>query len=422
METHLADFIRDTRAGREAEAILRKCVHCGFCTATCPTYQLLGDELDGPRGRIYLIKQVLEGVPPTEKTRLHLDRCLTCRSCESTCPSGVHYSRLLDIGRMAVEERVPRKGVDAFLRGVLRAFLPRPAVFGAAMRLGQRVRPLLPAAVKAKVPPRTSAGTRALDTGTCKMLVLAGCAQPSMYPNINGAARRVLAKLDIHLFEAGEAGCCGAVKLHLNDAEGARENARRNIDAWWPHVAAGVEAIVVTASGCGVQVRDYGHLLQDDGVYAEKAAQIAKLARDVSEVVAAGKAALMTLLEKSALAGRQKLAFHAPCTLQHGLKLKGGIEPMLAAAGFDLTPVADGHLCCGSAGTYSILQPEISLQLRSDKLAALSAGQPVGIASANIGCIAHLQAGTKLPVKHWIEWLDERLSHERTGKIKNADQ
>jgi len=411
METHLADFIRDTRAGREAEAILRKCVHCGFCTATCPTYQLLGDELDGPRGRIYLIKQVLEGMPPTEKTRLHLDRCLTCRSCESTCPSGVHYSRLLDIGRALVEERVPRKGVEGFTRGALRAVLPRPIVFGTAMKLGQMVRLLLPGALKAKVPPLTSAGTVAPATAIRKMLVLAGCAQPSMYPNINGAAKRVLAKLGIHLFEASEAGCCGAVKLHLNDHTGAQESARRNIDAWWPHVAAGAEVIVITASGCGVLVKDYGHLLQDDAAYAEKAARIAELARDVSEVVTAEKAALLELLEKSALAGRQKLAFHSPCTLQHGLKLRGGVEQILTAAGFDLTPVADSHLCCGSAGTYSILQPEISLQLRDNKLAALAAGQPTGIASANIGCIAHLQAGTKLPIKHWIEWLDERLSN-----------
>ncbi len=411
METHLADFIRDTTAGREAEAILRKCVHCGFCTATCPTYQLLGDELDGPRGRIYLIKQVLEGVPPTEKTRLHLDRCLTCRACESTCPSGVHYARLLDIGRALVEERVPRKGVDGVMRGVLREVLPRPVVFGTAMKLGQMVRLLLPGALKAKVPPLTSAGTLAPDTGTRKMLVLAGCAQPSMYPNINGAAKRVLAKLGIHLFEASEAGCCGAVKLHLNDTAGAQDHARRNIDAWWPHLAAGAEAIVITASGCGVQVKDYGHLLQDDAAYVEKAVRIAGLARDVSEVVATEQATLMKLFEKSAVAGRHPLAFHSPCTLQHGLKLRGSVEQMLTAAGFDLTPVVDSHLCCGSAGTYSILQPEISLQLRDNKLAALTAGQPIGIASANIGCIAHLQAGTKLPIKHWIEWLDERLSH-----------
>jgi glycolate oxidase iron-sulfur subunit len=411
METHLADFIRDTTAGREAEEILRKCVHCGFCTATCPTYQLLGDELDGPRGRIYLIKQVLEGATPTEKTRLHLDRCLTCRSCETTCPSGVHYSRLLDIGRAVVEARVPRSGTDKLLRGALRAALPRPTLFGVAMRMGQMVRPLLPAALKAKVPPLSSAGTLpAAGVRARKMLVLAGCAQPSMYPNINGATQRVLARLGIDLFAAHEAGCCGAVRLHLNDAAGAMDNARRNIDAWWPHLEAGVEAIVMTASGCGVQVKDYGHLLQDDPAYAVKAVRVAELTRDVSEVVAAEEAALLALLQKSAPAERRRIAFHAPCTLQHGLKLRGGVEPLLVAAGFEPVPVADAHLCCGSAGTYSILQPEISVQLRDNKLAALTHGAPVGIASANIGCIAHLQSGTVLPVRHWIEWLDERLA------------
>jgi glycolate oxidase iron-sulfur subunit len=415
METHLADFIRDTRAGREAEAILRMCVHCGFCTATCPTYQLLGDELDGPRGRIYLIKQVLEGAVPTEKTRLHLDRCLTCRSCESTCPSGVQYARLLDIGREIVEARVPRKGVDGLLRTALRAALPRPTLFGIAMKMGQLVRPLLPGALKAKVPPLTSAGTlpaAAPETLPRKMLALAGCAQPSMYPNINGATQRVLARLGIDLFEPAGAGCCGAVRLHLNDAEGARQDARRNIDAWWPHVAAGAEAIVITASGCGVQVKDYGHLLQDDAAYAARAARIAALARDVSEVVTAEQDALRKLLENPALAARcaaVRLAFHAPCTLQHGLKLRGGVEALLTAAGFELTPVADAHLCCGSAGTYSILQPELSARLRDNKIAALTAGAPAGIASANIGCIAHLQSATGIPLKHWIEWLDERL-------------
>jgi len=415
VETHLADFMRGTTAGREAEEILRKCVHCGFCTATCPTYQLLGDELDGPRGRIYLIKQVLEGATPTEKTRLHLDRCLTCRSCETTCPSGVHYSRLLDIGREVVEQRVPRKGGDALMRSALREGLPRPALFGTAMRLGQMVRPFLPSGLKAKVPPISSAGTVAVVAPQArKMLALAGCAQPSMYPNINGAAKRVLARLGIHLFEASGAGCCGAVKLHLGDADGARDNARRNIDAWWPYIDSGVEAIVITASGCGVEVKDYGHLLQDDPAYAEKAVRVGTLARDVSEVVAAEKEALQKLLQNSALAGRQKMAFHAPCSLQHGLKIRGVVEELLMAAGFDLTPVADPHLCCGSAGTYSILQPEISRRLRGQKLAALLgnsvAGQPIGIASANIGCIAHLQAGTRVPIKHWIEWLDNKLS------------
>ena len=410
METHLADFIRDTRAGKEAEAILRKCVHCGFCTATCPTYQLLGDELDGPRGRIYLIKQVLEGVPPTEKTRLHLDRCLTCRSCETTCPSGVQYSRLLDIGRAVVEASVPRSGKDALLRATLREALPRPALFGAAMKLGQLVRPLLPSALKSKVPPVTSSGAAAPTGQGRKMIALAGCAQPSMYPNINAAGKRVLARLGIHLFEVGQAGCCGAVKLHLNDAAGAEDNARRNIDAWWPHVEAGAEAILMTASACAVQIKDYGHLLQTDVAYAAKAERVAALARDVSEVVMAEQSTLLEVLKKSTLAGRQSLAFHAPCTLQHGLKIRGVVEPLLTAAGFELTPVVDAHLCCGSAGTYSILQPELSQQLRANKLAALQAGKPQGIASANIGCIAHLQGGTDTPVKHWIEWLDDSLA------------
>ena len=410
METHLADFIRDTRAGKEAEAILRKCVHCGFCTATCPTYQLLGDELDGPRGRIYLIKQVLEGAPPTEKTRLHLDRCLTCRSCETTCPSGVHYSRLLDIGRAVVEARVPRSGKDALLRATLRETLPRPALFGMAMKLGQMVRPLLPAALKSKVPPLTSSGAVAPTGQARKMIALAGCAQPSMYPNINAATKRVLAKLGIHLFEVAQAGCCGAVKLHLNDASGAEDNARRNIDAWWPFVEAGAEAILMTASACALQIRDYGHLLQDDAAYATKAQRVAALAKDVSEVVAAEQAALQAVLKKSTVAARHPLAFHAPCTLQHGLKIRGVVESLLIAAGFELTPVAEGHLCCGSAGTYSLLQPDLSLKLRANKLAALQAGQPQGIASANVGCIAHLQGGTHMPVKHWIEWLDDKLA------------
>mgnify|MGYP004701733743 CR=1 FL=1 len=411
METHLADFIRDTTAGREAAAILRKCVHCGFCTATCPTYQLLGDELDGPRGRIYLIKQVLEGTVPTEKTRLHLDRCLTCRSCESTCPSGVHYSRLLDIGRAVVEQRVPRKGMDGVLRATLRELLPRPMLFGTAMKLGQMVRPLLPEALKSKVPPLSSAGITLPGGQARKMLVLAGCAQPSMYPNINGAATRVLARLGIALAAAPHAGCCGAVRLHLADEAGARENARRNIDAWWPRIEAdGVAAIVMTASGCGVQVKDYGHLLQDDPAYAAKALRVAELTRDVSEVVAAEQARLIELLAALPPATRVPLAFHAPCTLQHGFQIRGVVESLLGAAGFRLTPVADSHLCCGSAGTYSILQPELSGRLQANKIAALTAGQPAGIASANIGCIAHLQAGTETPVKHWIEWLDERLT------------
>lgn len=417
METHLADFIRDTTAGREAEEILRKCVHCGFCTATCPTYQLFGDELDGPRGRIYLIKQMLETGVATEKTRLHLDRCLTCRSCESTCPSGVHYSRLLDIGREVVASRVPRHGMDGLTRSVLKHLLPRPALFNPAMRLGQMVRPLLPAAIKAKVPERRDPGVTPAPRHSRRMIVLAGCVQPAMMPGINAAAARVLDRLGISLVEAqgkNGAGCCGALRMHLDDAEGARDDARRNIDAWLPLLDDGCENIVMTASGCGVQVRDYVHLLQDDERYALGAARIALATRDISEVVIAEKAALLDLLKKSGDAeARRRAVFHASCTLQHGQQIRGVVEELLAAAGFDLGSVSDGHLCCGSAGTYSVLQPGISTRLRDSKLGGLGVGgdrPPEVIASANIGCITHLQSGTALPVRHWVELLDEQLN------------
>ncbi|MBI4986225.1 MAG: glycolate oxidase subunit GlcF [Rhodocyclales bacterium] len=411
MQTQLADFIRDTPAGREAEAILRKCVHCGFCTATCPTYQLLGDELDGPRGRIYLIKQMVEGETASAKTRLHLDRCLTCRACETTCPSGVQYGRLLDIGRELAVKKAPRSGLDALTRSVLKHFLPRPWLFKPTLKLGQWARPLLPAALRAKVPPPRAAGAWPAPTRARRMLVLAGCVQPALQPDINAAAARVLDRAGISLLTAAKAGCCGALPFHLDDIEAAKKDARRNIDAWWPLLEDGVEAIVMTASGCGVQVRDYAHLLQDDRRYALKAARVALATRDIGETVAAEGERLLPLLDAAAAAQpRTRLAFHAPCTLQHGQKIRGVVEALLTAAGFELTPVADAHLCCGSAGTYSVLQPQIAMRLRDNKLAALSAGRPQRIASANIGCITHLQSGTALPVRHWIELLDERLS------------
>ncbi|QDF96134.1 glycolate oxidase iron-sulfur subunit [Azoarcus sp. DD4] len=410
MQTQLADFIRNTPEGREADEILRKCVHCGFCTATCPTYQLLGDELDGPRGRIYLIKQLLEGQDVTEKTRLHLDRCLTCRSCESTCPSGVHYSRLADIGRHIVEQRVPRRGLDQAARWVLRELVPRASVFGAAMKAGRAVRGLLPTVLKDKVPVARASGPWPRPRHARRMYALAGCAQPAMAPSINAATARVLDTLGISLQEAPTAGCCGAVRFHLNDQDGARGEARRNIDAWWPAIESGeVEGIVMTASGCGVQVKDYGHLLQHDPAYAERAARISALTRDVAEVVA-GEAGQLRAQLNAKGGGETAVAWHAPCTLQHGLKVRGVVEQLLAAAGFRLTPVRDGHLCCGSAGTYSLLQPEISHQLRDNKLAALGAGGAGIILSANIGCITHLQAGTSTPVRHWIEAIDARLN------------
>ena len=412
METHLADFIRHTAAGREAEEILRRCVHCGFCTATCPTYQLLGDELDGPRGRIYLIKQVLEGAQPTTKTRLHLDRCLSCRSCESTCPSGVQYTRLLDIGREVVESKVPRTGSDAFMRGALKNLLPRSMLFGAAMKMGQAVRLLLPGVLRAMVPPLSSAGPAPQGRHARRLIALAGCVQPSMYPNVNGATRRVLDRLGIQMIEAAGAGCCGAVRAHLNAAEGARDDARRNIDAWWPLLESGAEGLVMTASGCGSHVLEYAHLLQDDPDYALKAARVVLATRDISEVITAEATGLAPLLQacRPLPESERSLAFHSPCSLQHGLKIRGTVESLLTAAGYTLTAVADSHLCCGSAGTYSVLQPVLSKRLLDNKLAALTAGAPAAIASANVGCIGHMQGATALPVKHWIEVLDARLA------------
>lgn len=414
MQTELADFIKDTPMGREAEAILRKCVHCGFCTATCPTYQLLGDELDGPRGRIYLIKQMLEGAEVTAKTQLHLDRCLTCRACETTCPSGVEYGRLVDIGREVAERRVKRDAADQLMRTALKEGLPRSWLFAPALRLGQWFRPLLPKTLASKVPARQAAGLWPAATHGRRMLTLAGCVQPALAPDINAATARVLDRLGISLVEASQAGCCGALPGHLGDGEAALDAARRNIDAWWPHIQGGVEAIVMTASGCGVYVAEYGHLLRHDGAYREKAERVSSLTRDVSEILAAEKERLIPMLSRKA-AAQPKVAFHAPCSLQHGLKINGVVEEILAAAGFDLTRVAESHLCCGSAGTYSILQPRLSMKLRERKLNALEAGRPREIATANIGCLTHLQSGTRTPVAHWIQLIDRQLAGGSDG-------
>lgn len=415
MQTKLAAFVKDTPQGQEAESILRKCVHCGFCTATCPTYQLLGDELDGPRGRIYLIKQVLEGTAATAKTQLHLDRCLTCRSCETTCPSGVHYSRLLDIGRGLVEKQVGRGSTASLQRTALRKVIPNSALFGPLLKLGQLARPLLPAALKQKIPVSAPAAKPWPQINySRKMLVLNGCAQASLSPATNAAAARVLDRVGISLIRAPRAGCCGAVSFHLNAEEEALDYMRRNIDAWWPHIEGGAEAIVITASGCGVMVKDYAHALAHDTAYAEKARRVAELACDIIDIIAAEQSALQTLLLPHALRPKLRVAFHSPCTLQHGLKKKGAVEALLALLGLNLTAVADAHLCCGSAGTYSILQPELSRKLRDNKIAALMTpddeGAPQAILTANIGCQTHLQSATSLPVRHWIEALDDLLT------------
>ena len=408
MQTALAPQFKNTAEGREAEAILRKCVHCGFCTATCPTYQLLGDELDSPRGRIYLIKQVLEGVPATAKTQLHLDRCLTCRNCESTCPSGVEYGKLVDIGRNIVEQQVPRSFGERAKRQALAKGLTSP-LFAPAMALGQAMRAFVPKALQSKVPPKQSAGVWPPAQHARKMLVLQGCVQPAMMPNINSATARVLDKLGISLITAPAAGCCGAAKFHLNYQEDGRDEMRRNIDAWIPYLDAGVEAIVMTASGCGVTVREYGHSLQHDSAYAAKAARVSAATRDVSEILVAEELSLLSLFKAMPAKPTSRLAFHPPCSLQHGQQLRGLAERCLTAAGHTLTPVAESHLCCGSAGTYSVLQPELSNQLKYRKLVNLEAGKPDAICSANIGCLTHLQSGTATPVKHWIEVIDSAL-------------
>lgn len=408
MQTQLAEFIRNTPEGREAESILRACMHCGFCLATCPTYQLLGDERDSPRGRIYLMKQVLEGQAVSARTQLHLDRCLTCRSCESTCPSGVRYGRLVDIGREVVEQKVKRKLGSRLFRGLLRRFLLSPRLFGLSLGVGRILRPLLPQALQMTVPPKVAPGAWPTRPQARRMLLLEGCVQPALAPSINAATARVLDRAGISLVRVRDAGCCGAVSQHLGAPQAALEQIRRNIDAWWPELEAGAEAIVITASGCGAMVKDYGHLLAHDPVYAEKARRVAEAAQDISQVVADCWPKLKPLLDARRPAV-ETLAFHAPCTLQHGLKLKGGVEHLLADLGVRLAPVADPHLCCGSAGTYSILQPELSQRLKANKLAALQAGRPQIILTANIGCLTHLQGGTDLPVRHWIEFVDQAL-------------
>jgi glycolate oxidase iron-sulfur subunit len=408
MQTQLAPEFQHSPAGREAEAILRKCVHCGFCTATCPTYQLLGDELDGPRGRIYLIKQVLEGAEPTRKTQQHLDRCLTCRNCETTCPSGVQYGHLVDIGRAIVDAKVPRPAGERTVRWLLKEGLPSP-LFAPAMKLGQAVRGLLPGALKAKVPEPRPAGAWPTRGHARKVLMLAGCVQPAMAPNINSATARVLDAAGIQTVVASKAGCCGAVKFHLNDQAGGLAQMRANVDAWWPHVEQGVEAIVMNASGCGVTVKEYGHLLRDDPAYAERAARISALTRDLSELLPDLVPTLKPRLARTPDAQRV-VAFHPPCTLQHGQQLRGGVERWLGELGFTVRVArTESHLCCGSAGTYSVLNPALATTLRDRKLDRLGELQPAVIASANIGCITHLQSGSATPVRHWVELLDEVL-------------
>lgn len=409
MQTTLSDAAKRLARAEEAESILRTCVHCGFCNATCPTYQLLGDELDGPRGRIYLIKQVLEGHPASAKTQLHLDRCLSCRNCETTCPSGVDYHNLLDIGRAVVDQAVPRPPLQRALRRGLRNLASHPAAFKRLVQLGRSVDSLLPAPLKAKLPRSVPpAQPRPQPRHPRRVLLLEGCVQPTLSPNTNAATARVLDRLGISVTAAPQAGCCGAVDYHLDAQASGLERARRNIDAWWPAIEAGAEAIVQTASGCGAFVKEYAKLLQGDAQYAAKARRVSELARDLVEVIS------VEPLEPLACHSGQLLAVHCPCTLQHAQKLGGSVEALLKRLGFNLSNVPDGHLCCGSAGTYSLTQPTLARQLRDNRLDALESGQPDLIVTANIGCQTHLDGAGRTPVRHWIELLDEALAKSPT--------
>ena len=411
METNLADFIRDTPRGREADAILRACVHCGLCTATCPTYQLLGDELDGPRGRIYQIKQILEGLPPDAPTRLHLDRCLTCRSCETTCPSGVRYGRLLDIGRAVVAEKLPRPVHQKLLRWCLRKVLTVPGIFLPMLALGRMTRFLLPAALRDKIPPKQDVPPIPASPHPRKVILAEGCVQPAYKPATNAALSRVLHRAGIETMRTAGERCCGAVSLHLDAEAEALDLMRANIDAWWPHLESGAEAIVSSASGCGVMIKDYARALEHDPDYADRAAKVSDLCLDAVEFLS------QVTPEPVQADRRLKVAFQSPCTLQHGQQLAGRVEALLASAGHHVVPVPDAHLCCGSAGTYSILQKNLSTRLRDRKITCLMEGEPDVIATANIGCQLHLESVARVPVRHWVELLDDGTGTDPAGAL-----
>ena len=401
MQTQIETLFLQSDNGQLADKILRSCVHCGFCTATCPTYQILGDELDGPRGRIYQIKDMLEGNPVTQDTLMHLDRCLTCRACETTCPSGVEYGHLLEIGRSEVERRVKRSLSQRILRKLLLMVLPYSNRFGALLKSGQLFRPVLPAILKKQIPKKIKLKKLSLKTHKRKMLILNGCVQPSLSPEINHATKQVLNALDIELLSFS--GCCGAIRQHLSDEDNALITIKNNIDHLISEFDNGIEGIVMTASGCGAMFKEYPHLLRNDEHYKEKAELIANKTFDLTEVINAEK------LKEKLNVNHKDIAVHTPCTLQHAQKLPSNIENIFSTCGYQLSPIRDKHLCCGSAGTYSITQPKLSEQLREQRLSGLMIGEPDLIVTANIGCLHHLDAGSSVPVKHWIEVVAEDL-------------
>lgn len=408
MHVDLHSTLHGNEAAREAASIIQSCVHCGFCNATCPTYQDLFDERDGPRGRIYLVKRLLESGDAGAATRKHLDRCLTCRACETTCPSGVQYGRLVDTGRLLVEQATDRPASQKLLRRLVRFLFPYPQRIRVLLGLGRFFRPVLPPTLRRQVPPRQRVrDDPGSSKATRKMIVLGGCVQAAATPGTNAAARRVLRRFDIDLFEAPSAGCCGAVDYHLAAQQEGLDFVRRNIDAWWPHVAAGAEAIVTTASGCGVMVKDYGELLKGDPEYADKALRVSELAKDLVEVLENEDLSLL-----GNTPDKLRTAVHCPCTLTHGQKLGGSVPRILESAGIPLAQTTEDHLCCGSAGTYSMLQPEISRRLLDRKLASLSIDAPQQIVTANIGCQLHLGTRSDVPVRHWIELLDSDFTND----------
>ncbi len=406
MQAELKESIRNTAAGAEAERILRACVHCGFCTATCPTYRLLGDELDGPRGRIYLIKSMLEGKSASDNTLQHLDRCLTCRACETTCPSGVEYGRLLDVGRHYAEQQVSRSLSDRLFRALLLAVLPHRNRFAALLTIGRLFRPLLPASLKKKVPEKERATVfPPANKHVRKVVLLEGCVQSSLSPSINAATRALLDRLDIEVVHVNEEQCCGALGHHMNATEQALAFMRANIDAMSPLLnEPDVEAIVSTASGCGVHLKDYGYYFREDQDYFDRAQALSVKTRDIAEVI--NDSDLTNLrLKPTAL----RVAFQSPCTLQHGQKLNGVVEKILQQLGAKLTRVENDFLCCGSAGVYSLLQASISERVREEKLVTLLQDTPDVILTANIGCLTHLNQSSPVPVRHWVDYVASNL-------------